>query len=169
MKTSSRAALVGIAVLLVLLWAGYRWTRPEPERLTVAQAQALLGKMTEAVEKKDTGALLASVSSRPEVKLNGLHEDQVRLLLGRAFRSTGRLKVTTEGLKFSGGEQEAQLNFHVTVKDYGPGSVSDLYNANMMMKLRREEVSHWLGLAKSQEWRIVEATSDGPSLDGFSE
>ncbi|MBC7528607.1 MAG: hypothetical protein H7308_13795 [Chthonomonadaceae bacterium] len=169
MKTSSRLALGGIFALFALLFLGYRLTRTEPAIFTMEKASALLQRMETAVEKKDAGMLLGEVSSSPGVKLNGLKEEQIRFMLAKAFRSTGKLKATTDNVKFSGGDSEAQVNFHVVVKDYGNDATSELYNANLMMRFRREEVSHYLGLVKSQEWRIVEVNSDGPSLDNFAE
>ena len=169
MRKSSWVALGICVVLAVGLAFAYTLSRSSSETLTREEALALVNTMKEAATHKDVNTIMSYVATDPETRVVNVNPDQLRLLIARAFRSAGKIRPEIAHFSFAGGPNEATMEFDLTVfNDHGDG-VSQDYQGHIILKLRRLEMSHLLGLYQTREWRIVGGSSTGPDLNNFGE
>jgi hypothetical protein len=162
--------LLGIcAALVACLGFGYYLSKASPPELTQPQAEKMLNVLNDAVQRKDVGAIMDYVSPDSETRLAGLKTDQLRLMLARAFRSTGRLEPTTTNVTFQNSGNTATLDFDLSIKSKEADMVSIPYAGHVTLRLKRVEIPRLLGLFQTQEWRIASAEHTGRDLTSFGE
>lgn len=169
MRKSSWVILGVCLILAALLGFIYVRSQPVSETLTQPEAEQMLHQMQDAVAQKNVGGIMEYIAPDPETRIANLNQDQLRLLIARGLRNSGRPQAIVSNIVFAGGTGEATLAFDLVVKDDRPDSVSDRYTGHITLHLRRVEVSHLLGLFHTKEWRIVGADTTGPDLSNFGD
>lgn len=169
MQRKSWILLVVCAVLAgFLVWA-YIGTKAPPPTLTQTGAVQMLDTMRQAVAKKNINGILAYIAPQPDVKIAELTQDQLRMMLTRAFRGSGKLNAEYSNLVFTGGADEATAEFDLAVTETASGMVAEDYKGHITLHLKRLDVPRLLGLFQTKEWRIVSAESTGPNLANFGD
>jgi hypothetical protein len=161
--------LLGVCLVLALgLGVAYLLSRPAQEGLTQEQATQMVREMQAAVAKKDVNGIMRYVAPGAEPRLARMRPDQLRVLLMRAFRESGRLTATCDNFAFQTSGEEATLEFDLSVTHQDTGFTAEDYNGRITLNLQRVEAPRFLGLFKTKEWRIVEAQTTGkdPSTIG---
>ena len=162
--------LLGIcAALLTCLGVAYYLSNTPPPTLTQAQAERMVETMTAAVRRKDVNTLMNYVSPEPETRLAGLKLDQLRMMLSRAFRNTGKLEPQASNLSFTTTGDKATLDFDLQVTSRESDMLSTPYSGHITLRLSRVSVPRLLGLFHMQEWRIAGAEHTGRDLTSFGE
>ncbi len=169
MRPSSRIALALCLLLTLALGFAYRLSRATPEALPEQAALQMLRSMQDAVQRKSVGGVMAYIAPDAGTRIANLNQDQLRLLLARAFRGSGNLRAETKNVRFTGGDQDAVLDFDLAVFNTGDGSVGGDYTGHVTLHLSRVETPHLLGLYHTREWRIVSADSTGRDMTGIGE
>ena len=169
MRKSSWMILAICGILTICLGFGYFVSKQKQPDLNQQNAEKMLQTMSEAVNKKDIGALLQYISSASDTKIANMKLDQLRIMLARGFRNTGKLVSTPSNIVLDPHYGEANLDFDLVVKSEDGNVVSDIYAGHITLKLRKIEVSHLLGLYHIAEWRIVGAEHTGRELDSFGD
>lgn len=162
--------LLGICVaLLASLGFAYVVSQSPPPELNQASAEKMLTVMNDAVRRKDVGAIMNYVTSDSESRIAGLKPDQLRLMLARAFRSTGSLEPQTTNVTFQNAGDTATLEFDLNVKSKESDMLSTPYSGHITLKLKRVDATRLLGLVHAQEWRVVGAEHTGRDLTSFGD
>ena len=162
--------LLGICVALAAcLGFAYLLSQSSPETLTQEEAAKMLRKMQEAVEQKDVGTIMAYIAPAPETRIVNLNEDQLRLMLARAFRNSSKLRADVSNIAFQSAGGDTTLEFDLAVVQEHPSMVAQDYTGHITLHLRRVEVPHLLGLYQTKEWRIASAETTGPDPANFGE
>ena len=162
--------LLGIcAALLFCLGLAYYLSNTPPPTLTQAQAERMLETLNTAVRRKDVNTMMDYVSPEPETRLAGLRPDQLRMMLARAFRSTGALEPQTSNVTFADQGDKATLDFDLKVNSRESDMLSTPYSGHITLKLTRVSILRLLGLFHTQEWRIAGAEHTGRDLTSFGE
>lgn len=169
MHKSSWVALGLCAVLIVCLGGAYLISRGAPEALNQEQATQMLQQMQEAVAQKNVDGIMNAISPDADVHLATLRPDQLRLMLAKAFRESGKLHADCTNIAFQGGTGDATLEFDLSVKQEAPNMVAEDYAGHITLRLRRVDVPHLLGLYHTKEWRIVGADSTGKDPSTFGD
>lgn len=169
MQRRSWILLAICAVLAGFLAWAYIGTQSPPPTLTQQQTTQMLDTMRQAVAKKNINGILAYIAPQPDVKIAGLNQDQLRMMLARAFRGTGKLNAEYSNLVFTGGTDDATAEFDLIVTEQAPGMVAEDYKGHITLQLKRLDVPRFLGLFQTKEWRIVGAESTGPNLSNFGD
>lgn len=162
--------LLGIsAALLLCLGLGYYFATLTPPTITQARVEQMLGEMNAAVSRKDVNTLMNYVSPESETRLAGLKPDQLRLMLARAFRSTGKLEPQTSNIQFQDNGNSATVEFDLVINSKESDMVSTPYSGHVTLRLQRVEIPRLLGVFHAQEWRIVSAEHTGRDLNSFGD
>ncbi|MCS6777250.1 MAG: hypothetical protein RMJ43_10635 [Chloroherpetonaceae bacterium] len=162
--------LLGICMMLLLgLGAGYYLSTMAPPEFTDAEARQVLESMREAVRRKSVGQLMDYIAPDPEVRIAGLRPDQLRVMLARAFRGTGRLEPLTRNVRFQREGEMAVLEFDLEVQSRDVDMLSTPYSGHVTLRWKRVEVPRLLGLYRALEWRIVAAEHTGRDFNSFGE
>jgi hypothetical protein len=170
MQKASWIALAVLVALIGFLGINYALSGSGAERLDRQKATAWLEKMRMAAERKDVGTIMNAIAPQSEARIADVNPDKFRLLLMRAFRTMGSVRIQTSNIRFEGGEgDEAELSFYLVVRNVSPEMVAEDYKGDITVRLRRVDVPRMLGLFQGKEWRVVEAHSSGPSLSTFGE
>ena len=169
MRKSSWIALAVCAVLAVALGGIYLVSQSESETLTQAKATEMLHDMQSAVSHKNAAAVMKYMSPDAKTRVASLNEDQLRLLISRAFRDSGRLQADVSNISFQSTAGEATVQFDLKVTNEDPNVHSQDYAGRVTLHVQRIEVPHLLGLYRTREWRITGAESTGPDPAGFSD
>lgn len=161
--------ILAICVLVSLgLGVAYLLSRSSTATLSQDLAVQMLHHMQDDVAHKRVNNIMGCIASAPDTRIANLKPDQLRLLLSRAFRSTGQLQADCSNVTFAGGKSDATMGFDLVVKNTEPNMVSEEYSGHITLQLRRVLVSHLLGIYQTKEWRIVGADTTGkdPSTYG---
>lgn len=169
MQRSSWIMLGICAVLAGVLGFGYVLSRAASPTLTQTQATEMLQKISSAMSRKDAGTLMAYIDPNPETRVANLKQDQMRLLLIRYFRSSGKINVRTSNVSFVNKGATADLNFDLTVTNSQTGMEAQDYEGNVTLHLKRVDVPRLLGLYQGKEWRVTGADHTGKDLTSFSD
>lgn len=169
MQKSSSIVLAVCAALALCLGIGYLITSGSPPKITQEQAVTMLNEMNKAVEHKDVGALMSHISTAPEHKIAGMRGDQLRLMIARGMRGSGKLTSQTSNVQFKPLTDEATLDFDLLVTSKESDAVSELYKGHVTLGLKRVDVPLMLGLFQGKEWLIVSAEHTGRDLNSFGE
>ena len=162
--------LLGIsAALLLCLGLGYYFSTLTPPTITQARVERMLEEMNAAVSRKDVNTLMNYVSPESETRLAGLKPDQLRLMLARAFRSTGKLEPQTSNMQFQDNGNSATVEFDLVINSKESDMVSTPYSGHVTLRLQRVEIPRLLGVFHAQEWRIVSAEHTGRDLNSFGD
>src|SRR5690242_8238760 len=118
--------LLGVSVLLLaLLGFAYLQSQNAPDTLTEAQATEMLKKMQDAVAHNNVNAIMDQISPDPGVRVAGVRQEQLRVMLARAFRQAGPFQADVSGVSLLPSKDEATLQFDLNVKhpmDQGVGT-----------------------------------------------
>jgi len=169
MRKSSWVAIAVCVVLAAFLAFAYLWTPSSPETLTQQDGNQIVDKLKDAVAHKNADEIMAFVSPDPDTKIAGLNQDQLRLMLMRAFHNSGTLKADVSNVALVSVRNEATLAFDVVVKDSTPDMLAGDYTGRITLHLRRMEIPHLMGLLHAKEWRIVGAETTGPDPSAFGD
>lgn len=169
MQRKSWILLVVCAVLAGFLAWAYIGTKAPPPTLTQTGTVQMLDNMRQAVAKKNINGILAYIAPQPDVKIAELTQDQLRMMLTRAFRGSGKLNAEYSNLVFTGGADAATAEFDLLVTETASGMVAEDYKGHITLHLKRLDVPRLLGLFQAKEWRIVSAESTGPNLANFGD
>ncbi len=169
MQRKSWFLLAFCAVLAAFLGMSYLLSQPSPQTLTQQDAMQMLKKMQDAVAQKNVNAIMATIAPQPDTRIAHLNQDQLRLLLARAFHNTGTLRANYQNVTFTGGTNDATLEFDLTVSQEAPGLSSEDYKGHITLRLKRIDVPRFWGLFQAKEWRIVGADSSGPDPMNFGD
>lgn len=162
--------LLGIcAALLASLGFAYMVSQAKPPELTQAQAEKMLMVMNDAVRRKDVGAIMNYVTPESDSRIAGLRPDQLRIMLARAFRGTGRLEPETTNVTFQSNGETATLEFDLNVKSQEADLLATPYSGHITLRLKRVAVPRLLGLYHAPEWRVAGAEHTGRDLTSFGE
>jgi hypothetical protein len=162
--------LLGIcAALLACLGFGYYLAQAPPPELNQARAEKMLEVMKDAVRRKEVSTLMSYVAPDSEARLAGLKPDQMRIMLARAFRSTGRLEPETSNVTFQNSGKTATLEFDLNIKSRESDMLSTPYSGRVILRLKQVEVPRLLGLFHGTEWRIASAEHTGRDLNSFGD
>lgn len=168
MRRSSWIVL-GICIILILcLGSAYLMSQRGAQTLGRAEAETMLKQMRMAVRHKDAGAIMEYIATGDDVKIDSMRPEQIRLLLVKAFRSMDDPNAEVTNIAYTGTDREATLIFDLKLHNDGPDLNSIPYDGRITLNLQRTTVSHWFGISKTLEWRIVNASTTGqdPSLFG---
>ncbi|HZO87995.1 MAG TPA: hypothetical protein VFB38_06605 [Chthonomonadaceae bacterium] len=161
------AICVALAGFLVM---AYFVSQPGPETLTQTQTVQMLDEMKAAVARKDVNTIMAHIAPTGEAHIAGVNPDQLRLMLIRGFRSTGKLRAEYSNVAFHPHGDEATVEFDLVVYQQTADMLAEAYpKSHVTLQLRRVEVPRLWGLFQGHEWRIVGADTDGPNLSNFGE
>jgi hypothetical protein len=166
MRRSSLRLLFVSAALLAVALAGLL-TSPESKAppMTTALAQSLLDRGKEALESRDTSAILSLFS--PDARILGRTSSEMRPLIEQAMRELGKgapLTVKYSKLEVTSDDREAKISVSVDVRQHLPEADASYYRPRIHLVLRKERVPHLLGLTTREVWRIQHLASD-ESLD----
>ena len=169
MKRSSWIILSLCIVLAGSLVAIYRLSQTGTGPLTEAQARQMVQTMQNAVAKKNVGTIMGYITTENDAKIVNLKQDQLRLLLARAFRNAQEMHADVNHFTFEGGtKDDATAQFDLALTHDEPGLHADVYSGQITLHLHRMEVPHLFGLYSAHEWRIIGAETTGvdPSIFG---
>ncbi|HEV2472112.1 MAG TPA: hypothetical protein VGS41_05560 [Chthonomonadales bacterium] len=170
MRKSSWIILGICFVLIAYLAVAYLLSGHTPETLTRADVVRMLQRMQADVAHKDVDALMDTVSPDSSVRIAHLNRDQLRLLLVRAFRDSGKLTANVSNIGLVGGVTDATVDFDLSVQETRPDLSSQIYpSSRITLHLKRIPVSRLLGLVRVKEWRIVGADTNGPDPTYFGD
>jgi hypothetical protein len=169
MRKSSWIVLALCVVLAAFLGLIYVETRSEPEALTQEQANQMLHKMQAAVDHKDVNGIMAYVAPDSETHIANLNQDQLRLMLARAFRDSGQLHADVSHVAFQSVANAATIEYDLHVTNRVPGGVGMDYAGHITLHLRRVEVPRLFGLFHAHEWRMVGGETTGPDPASFGD
>lgn len=169
MRKSSWIVVAVCVVLAAFLAFAYLWTPSSPETLTQQDGNQIVDKLKDAVTHKNADEIMDFVSPDPDTKIAGLNQDQLRLMLQRAFHNSGNLQPNVSNIMLDSVRNEATLAFDVNVKDSTPDMLAGDYAGRITLHLRRIEIPHLMGLLHAREWRIVGAETTGPDPSTFGD
>ncbi|HLV79657.1 MAG TPA: hypothetical protein VKT32_05220 [Chthonomonadaceae bacterium] len=169
MRKSSWVVIAVCILLAGFLAFAYLWTPSSPETLTQQDGVEIVHKLQNAVEQKKVNDIMDYVSPDPDVKIAGLNQDQLQLMLARAFHNSGNLKANVSNIALDSTRNEATLAFDVAVKDSTPNMLAGDYSGRITLHLRRVEIPHLMGLLHAREWKIVGAETTGPDPSTFGD
>jgi len=164
MRKSSWIVLGASAALILCLGFAYLASRATPEPLNKEKAAALIARMQEAVKAKNINTIMSYVCPDPDTKVAGLDQDHIRRMLASAFHVMKDPRADVSNLTFSGGTDDSQVSFDLSVHNDGPNQEATDYKGHVTLDLRRVNVPHLFGLYTTKEWRIVSGSQDGLDL-----
>lgn len=164
--------ILGICLsLLGVLWIYILQSRGAPRPLTQPQMVSMLNHMRDAVEHKNVRELMSYVSPGDQTRISNMNVRQLRVLLTRTFSDSDTLQADYSNLIFKGGEvgSDALAEFDLVVTHHLPEGVADDYRGHISLKLQSMEIPHLMGLYHTNEWRIVNARTNGPDLSTYGD
>lgn len=163
MRKSSQIILAVCLVLLFALGFAYVTSRASDASLTREQANQIVHQLQEAVAHKNVNTVMSYIDPSPETKVANITQDQLRILLARAFRTMNNPHADIDNIAFAGGETgDATIDFDLNVKQTGADYNAFDYKGHISLHLKRVDVPHLLGLYQTKEWRIVGGSTTGP-------
>jgi hypothetical protein len=169
MQKSSWMVLAVCAALALCLGVGYVVTSASPPPITREHAVKMLDEMNDAVARKDVGALMRHVNTAPDQKIAGMRPDQLRLMIMRGMRGSGKLTSQTSNVLFTPRGDAATLEFDLLVVSREGSATSEMYRGHVVLGLKRMDVPRMLGLFQGKEWLIVSAEHNGRDLNSFGD
>jgi hypothetical protein len=169
MRKSSWVVIAVCVVLAAFLAFAYLWTPSSPETLTQPDGEQIVHKLQDAVAHKQVEEIMDYISPDPDTKIAGLNQDQLRLMLQRAFHNSGNLQANVSHIALDSVRNEATLAFDVNVKDSTPDMLAGDYAGRITLHLRRIEIPHLMGLLHAKEWKIAGAETTGPDPSTFGD
>lgn len=162
MKRSSWIILSLCIVLAGSLITVYRLSQLSGGPLTDIQARAMIQTMQDAVAHKNVNTIMSYIAQDNDIKVVNLRQDQLRMLLARAFHNSQEMHADVNDFKFTGGSgDDANAEFDLSVQHDEAGLRAEVYKGHITLHLRRVEVAHLFGLYSTHEWRIVGAETNG--------
>ena len=161
MRKSSWIILGICAALIAGLVYAYATAGPPAGPMTRPQAVDMLHTLQKGVAQKHVGLITGCISPAPDVVIANLHPEQLRYLLVRAFRNSGKLHAECNNISFTSTDQDATVGFDLLIQDIDSGMIADDYTGRVTLRLRRVDVSHLLGLYHTKEWLVVSADTTG--------
>jgi len=170
MKRSSWIILSICIVLAGSLVTLYRLSQMGAGNLTETQARAMVQTMQDAVTHKNVNTIMSYMTTDSDAKIVNQRQDQLRMLLARAFRNAQEMRADVTDFAFEGGtKDDATAQFNLVLKHVEAGLTSDAYSGQITLHLHRQEVPHLLGLYSTHEWRITGAETTGPDPNSFGD
>lgn len=169
MQKSSWIVIAVCIALAVCLGIGYIVTNASPPQITREQAVSMLDEMNDAVARKDVSALLRHVNTAPDAKIAGMNPDQLRLMIARGMRGSGKLTSQTSNVAFTPRQDEATLDFDLLIVSHEGNATSEMYRGHITLGLKRMDTPRLLGLFHGKEWLVVSAEHNGRDLNSFGD
>lgn len=169
MRRSSWIVLGVCLCLAALLGFAYVQTRPSSRAPGQQEAFQMLHDMQHAVASKNVSEIMSYIAPGSDIRIANLTQDQLRLMLTRAFRDTGGLQADVKNVAFDGQGDDATMAFDLAVSQHAADLTSADYNGHITLHLKAMDVSHMLGLSHSKEWKIVGAETTGPDPGNFGD
>ncbi|MCW3096473.1 MAG: hypothetical protein JWL77_2091 [Chthonomonadaceae bacterium] len=170
MKRSSWIILSLCIVLAGSLVTLYRLSQMGTGALSESQARAMVQTMQDAVAHKNVNTIMGYITTDNDAKIVNLRQDQLRLLLARAFRNVQDMRADVTDFNFEGGTSDtATAQFNLALVHDEAGLHSEDYRGQITLHLRRMEIPHLFGLYSAHEWRIVGAETTGVDPNTFGE
>jgi hypothetical protein len=170
MKRSSWIILSVCIVLAASLVTLYRLSQMGAGPLTEAQAHAMVQKMQDAVAKKNVNTIMSYMTPDSDTKIVNLRQDQLRVLLARAFHNVQDMRADVSDFAYEGGTtDDATAQFNLALVNDEAGLHSEVYRGQITLHLHRMEVPHLFGLYSAHEWRIIGAETTGVDPSTFGD
>ena len=169
MKRQSWIVVIVCAVMILGLVGAYIISQSGSPQFSQQDAIDMTQKMNAAFRNKNVSGILAYIAPTPDVKVAGISQDQLRVLLSRYFRNSDRVSADLKNYVFASGDGEATLQFDLAVHNDGADSRKVDYGGHITLHIRRVEVPQMLGLYGTKEWRISSVESTGPDLSSFGD
>ena len=170
MKRSSWIILSVCIVLAASLVTLYRLSQTGTGPLSEKQARAMVQTMQDAVAHKNVNTIMSYMTTDSDAKIVNLRQDQLRMLLARAFRNAQEMKADVTDFAFEDGTGDsATAQFNLVLSHVETGMTSEVYRGQITLHLHRQEVPHLLGLYSTHEWRIANAETTGPNPESFGD
>lgn len=123
-----------------------------------AQVDALIARGIKATQSRDVTTIVSCIS--PNYKDDQLKYDQLRMILGRAFRNESAYTISTSNQTSEIDGHNATVRLHVTLKHTGGAT---FYTRDITLNLAKENDRHML-VAPVKTWKVVGSENLGLEL-----
>jgi len=165
MKRSSKAAISVAAVLLAAIcllvsFGGDSSAGP----MTADRARTLIARASDMLTRKDANGIIALMA--PNARILNRSPEQMRAILQDALQQMGSHKFTvvTRNLRVQPAGLTAIIMLDMDLDERELGANIHYYTAHLTVSVEKVQTSRWLGLSRSDDWRITDVQSDS-SLD----